>query len=95
MSTAARNEKDGDDEQQRRPEPVEISVNHKPVAVPDAAVTGLQIKQAAIAQGLKIELSFQLSEELGPRQTRIVGNDEIIHVHEGSKFLAVHGDDNS
>jgi hypothetical protein len=74
---------------------VDIKVNHKQVVVPRHKVTGLEIKQAAIAQGVKIELSFQLSEELAHHQTRIVGNDEAVHVHDGSKFLAVHGDDNS
>ena len=75
--------------------PVDIKVNHKPVVVPKHEVTGLEVKQAAIAQGVKIELSFQLSEELAHHQTRIVGNDDLVRVHEGSKFLAVHGDDNS
>jgi len=78
-----------------RPEPVRISVNNLPVTVPQHDVTGLEIKQAAIAQGVKIELSFQLSEELSDKKTRIIGNSEIVGVHEGSRFIAVAGDDNS
>ncbi len=74
---------------------VEIKVNRKRVSVPSREVTGFQIKEAAIAEGLQIELSFQLSEELEHHQTRIIGNDQVVRVHEGSKFLAVHGDDNS
>jgi hypothetical protein len=81
--------------EKRRAHPVEIRVNRKPVVVSQHEVTGLQIKEAAIAQGVKIQLSFQLSEELGHHQTRIVGDAETVHVHEGSRFLAVHGDDNS
>jgi hypothetical protein len=82
-------------EEAPRPHPVKIHVNRKPVVVPQHEVTGLEIKEVAIAQGVKVELSFQLSEELGHHQTRIVGNDDIVHVQEGSRFLAVHGDDNS
>lgn len=74
---------------------VQISVNKKPVNVAGPRVTGLQIKEAAIAQGVAIQPSFQLSEELGNRQRRIVGDNDVVTVHKGSKFFAVAGDDNS
>jgi len=75
--------------------PVEITVNRKPVTVPDHEVIGLAIKEAAIAQGVKIEPDFQLSEELGHHQTRIIGDSDLVHVHQGSTFVAVGPDDNS
>lgn len=74
---------------------VEITVNKKAVKIPGPRVTGLQIKEAAIAQGVAIQLSFQLSEELSDRQRRIVGDNDVVTVHKGSKFFAVAGDDNS
>ena len=42
--------------------PFEISVNRKPVEVAGPIVTGLEIKEASIKQGLPIEVSFQLAE---------------------------------
>lgn len=74
---------------------VQITVNKKPVSIGGPRVTGLQIKEAAIAQGVAIQPSFQLSEELSGRQRRIVGDNDVVTVHKGSKFFAVAGDDNS
>lgn len=78
-----------------QPREIKITVNRKTVPVLGPEVTGLQVKQAAIAARVPIELSFQLSEKLPDRETRIIGDDEVIKVHEGSKFVAVAGDDNS
>ncbi len=81
-----------------RPDPhhsVQITVNKNPVLIDGPRVTGLQIKEAAIAQGVNIQLSFQLTEELGNRQRRVVGDSDVVTVHKGSKFFAVAGDDNS
>lgn len=74
---------------------VVITVNEKPVSVTGPKVTGLQIKEAAIAQGFQIGLDFQLSEELANGRTRIVGDADIITVNKNSRFDAVAGDDNS
>lgn len=74
---------------------VEIKVNGNPVTVMGPRLTGLQIKQAAIDQGVKIGLDFVLSEELGPHQTHVVGDDELVAVHPHSRFVAVAPDDNS
>jgi hypothetical protein len=80
-----------------RPDPhaVQITVNKNPVLIDGPRVTGLQIKEAAIAQGVNIQLPFQLTEELGNRQRRVVGDSDVVTVHKGSKFFAVAGDDNS
>jgi len=74
---------------------VDITVNTKRVSIRPAKTTGLHIKEAAIAQGVQIELSFQLSEELLNRRKKIIGNDDYITVHEGERFIAVADDDNS
>jgi hypothetical protein len=74
---------------------VVITVNEQPVTVIGSKVSGLQIKEAAIAQGVQIGLDFQLSEELPNGRTRIVGDGDIVTVNKHSRFDAVAGDDNS
>lgn len=74
---------------------VTITVNERPVRIEGPRVTGLQIKEAAIAQGVPIQLSFQLSEELPGRRTRIVGDADVVTVTNKSLFTAVADDDNS
>lgn len=74
---------------------VVITVNEKPVTVTGPKVTGLEIKEAAIAQGVQIGLDFQLSEELANGRTKIVGDAEPVTVNKNSRFDAVAGDDNS
>ena len=74
---------------------IEITVNNRPVQVADKQLTCLEIKQAAIAQGVPIQLDFILSEHQGQGGTRIVGDSDEVKVHPHAKFTAVAGDDNS
>lgn len=74
---------------------VTVTVNNKPVKVKGHRVTGLEIKEAAIAQGVQIDTGFQLSEELPSGETRIVGDTDPVTVNKHSVFTAVAGDDNS
>ncbi|MDX2546739.1 multiubiquitin domain-containing protein [Streptomyces sp. WI04-05B] len=74
---------------------VTITVNNKAVEIIGPRVTGLQIKEAAIAQGVQIELDFQLSQELPSGETRIIGDSDVVTVNKKSVFTAVAGDDNS
>ena len=74
---------------------VDIIVNTKPVRIEGPKATGLQIKEAAIAQGVKIQLSFQLSEKLGDHKTKVIGDADTVTLHEGAVFAAVADDDNS
>lgn len=74
---------------------VTISVNERPVKVEEPKVTGAQIKQAAISQGVQIQMDFILSEELGNRRTVIIGDNDLVTVNEDSQFVAVADDDNS
>jgi hypothetical protein len=78
-----------------RQHPVTIHVNERPVRVPEHLVTGLEIKESAIAQGLAIELDFVLVEELGGGRTKVIGDSDPVHVDPASRFLANDGDDNS
>lgn len=74
---------------------VQVKVNSQPITVAGPRISGRDIKQAAIAQGVQIEVSFQLSVKRGSRQTQIVGDEEVIAVHDGLEFVAVAADDNS
>lgn len=71
-----------------------ILVNNKPVTLPSADTNGLAIKEAAIAQGVNIQLSFKLFLVRGHEQVPIA-NDEPVKVHEREQFRAVAPDDNS
>lgn len=77
------------------PRPVIILVNEKEVSVSGHRVTGLQIKEAAVSQGLPVQLDFVLSLEFEPRKSRVIGDDEVVEVHKHSRFIAVAPDDNS
>lgn len=74
---------------------VEITVNGRAVQMADPKATGLAIKEAAIAQGVPIKLDFILSEEIGPKKTRLVRDDAEVSIHPHAKFVAIPNDDNS
>lgn len=74
---------------------VDITVNTQPVQIPGPTATGLQIKEAAIAAGVQIEVSFQLSEKTGEHKAQIIGDTDTVHLHERQVFVAVADDDNS
>lgn len=74
---------------------IRILLNEKPVSLEDATQTGMSIKQAAIAQGVQIQPDFVLSVERGGGRTELIGDDQVIRVHKGERFLAIPNDDNS
>jgi L-cysteine desulfidase len=74
---------------------VDILVNGKPVTVPDKEVTGLQIKEAAIAQGVNIKLNFLVFRDLSNGQQASVKDDETIKVHHKERFDVLCNDDHS
>lgn len=74
---------------------ITITVNEHPVQVTERELTGREIKQAAIDQGVAIGLDFVLYEHLGQHRTRIVGDDEPVRVNRKSRFEALANDDNS
>jgi hypothetical protein len=74
---------------------ITITVNEHPVQVTERELTGREIKQAAIDQGVAIGLDFVLYEHLGQHRTRIVGDDEAVRVNRKSRFEALANDDNS
>lgn len=82
-------------DQGRHVEQITITVNFKPVTMPERHATGVEIKQAAIAQGVNIQLDFILFRDKGQGRRDPIRDDERIELHRGERFEAVPGDDNS
>jgi len=78
----------------RHPRQVRVTVNHQAVLLPKEKLTGLEIKEAAIAQGVHIALNFSLSVKVDGRHKPVPDN-KTIEVHAGEEFLAVDPDENS
>lgn len=78
----------------KKPKTITITVNKKPVEMEDRRVTGLEIKQAAITQGIKIQPDFQLAL-VEPRGEKIIGDNDEVTLTKHSTFVATAGDDNS
>jgi hypothetical protein len=74
---------------------VEIHVNTKPVRLFGHRHTGLEIKTAAIAQHVKIELDFILYLIRHGEPNKLIPDDEAVHVTNESRFHAIADDDNS
>jgi hypothetical protein len=74
---------------------IEIRVNHNKVVVTEKRMTGLQIKDAAIAQNVNIRQDFVLIkvEPNGKRDT--IGDNDEVTLHDGTEFEAIADDDNS
>lgn len=74
---------------------VTITVNKQPITVNGPRLTGLEIKQAAIDQGVPIGLDFVLSELRPNGRPKIVGDNDVVTVNKNSEFTAVADDDDS
>ena len=74
---------------------VVIEVNTHKVDMPAGPATGLEIKEAAIKQGVNIELNFVLQQQLPNGSAKVIGNDDKIPLAEHLAFTAIAPDDNS
>lgn len=77
------------------PHPVDVLVNFKAVTLWTERVTGFEIKEAAIKQGVSIQLDFVLFEDHGEGRRELVRDDQVVQVRRGARFEAIPGDDNS
>ena len=77
------------------PESVEFHVNEKPVRMEGHRHTGLQIKEAAKAERVKIELDFLLYLLRHHHPNRLIPDAEEVHLTHESRFHAIADDDNS
>lgn len=73
---------------------VPVTVNGQVVELPKEELTGLQVKQASIGQGLPIDTGFQLSVKHG-KHFQVVGDSDRVEIRRDLEFLAVAPDDNS
>ncbi|QGN54078.1 multiubiquitin domain-containing protein [Novosphingobium sp. Gsoil 351] len=87
--------KDGGAGKPDKPKTIEIEVNGHKVTMPDKDSTGLEIKQAAIAQGVTIQPNFVLQEELANGSSKVIGDNDTVKLNENSSFTAIAPDDNS
>lgn len=78
-----------------RRDQVTIFVNNSPVHIRHREVTGLKIKEAAIAQGVNIDLDFQLWRLEGSHKRVQITDEEKTEVHDEERFAANAPDDNS
>ena len=72
-----------------------VNGDKNPVKITRGWHTGLEIKQTAIEQGVKIQLDFVLSLEKGKDETRIIGDNDKVKVKQGQHYVAIADDDNS
>lgn len=74
---------------------ITITVNEQPVQLHGETATGSEIKAAAIAQGVHIQQNFVLQEELPNGTSKIIGDNDRVHLREHLRFTAIAPDDNS
>lgn len=93
-----RHDRDDDQDQDRqrsKPKTVEIEVNGKDVEMTKEKVTGIEIKEAAIDQGVNIQLTFVLQQELPNGSSKIIGDRDKVQLRKHLRFTAIAPDDNS
>ena len=74
---------------------VTIEVNDQKVEMPAGPATGLEVKEAAIKQGVNILVNFVLQVQLPNGSSRVVGDDDKVPLTEHLAFTAIAPDDNS
>ena len=77
------------------PKKVEIEVNGNKVEMLEGPASGLEIKQAAIEQGVGIKENFVLQQEMPNGTGKVIGDDDKVVIHEHLSFTAIEPDDNS
>lgn len=91
----SQNDKHTPEEHGHEKHSITVSVNEQPVELLNHTATGAEIKIAAIAQGVLIQQNFVLQEELPNGTSRIVGDNDEVHLREHLRFTAIAPDDNS
>ena len=74
---------------------VTIEVNDHKIKMPGGPATGLEIKEAAINQGVNIQLNFVLQVQLPNGSSKVIGDGDKIPLTEHLAFTAIAADDNS
>jgi hypothetical protein len=95
METEREPEKRAHERHEERHDTVIVTVNEQPVKLHGHKATGSHIKAEAIAQGVLIQQNFVLQEELPNGTSRVVGDNDEVHLREHLRFTAIAPDDNS
>lgn len=74
---------------------VTIEVNSHKVKMSAGPASGLEIKEAAIDEGVNIELSFVLQLQLPNGSAKVIGDDDKVLLTDHLAFTAIAPDDNS
>ncbi len=74
---------------------VTIEVNTHKVKMPAGPASGLEIKEAAIDQGVKIDVTFVLQLQLPNGSAKVIGDDDKVPLSDHLAFTAIAPDDNS
>ena len=74
---------------------VTIEVNGRKVEMPAGPATGLEVKEAAIKQGVNIQLNFVLQVQLPNGSSKVIGNRDKVPLTDHLAFTAIAADDNS
>jgi hypothetical protein len=74
---------------------VTLEINGRPVVMEGKEAHGLQIKQAAVQQGVSIQVNFVLQQELPNGSSAVIGDADVVHLRPHLKFTAIAPDDNS
>ena len=72
---------------------VTIEVNEHKVEMPDGPATGIEIKEAAIKQGVNIQANFVLQVQLPNGSSRVIGDEDKVPLTEHLAFTAIAPDD--
>jgi hypothetical protein len=75
--------------------PVVIRVNNNDVTMPGRYATGLEIKEAAIREGVDIKVEIVLFAELPDGKEKVVKDDQTVDLHHDKCFEAIDNDDHS
>ena len=74
---------------------VTIEVNTHKVKMPAGPASGLEIKEAAIDQRVKIDVTFVLQLQLPNGSAKVIGDDDKVPLSDHLAFTAIAPDDNS
>ena len=74
---------------------IEIEVNDQKVKMIEGPATGLEIKLAAVDQGVAIQANFVLQLHLPNGSSKVIGDDDKVDLSEHLAFTAIAADDNS
>ena len=74
---------------------VEIEVNDNKVKMLEGPANGLEIKEAAIDQGVSIQANFVLQLQLPNGSSKVIGDTDKVQLSDHLSFTAIAPDDNS